>query len=375
MRNIDFEKLFIGTVGKVKKPDYQNSESTELTRSAGKPKHQNAGSVGLKKLQSGEIQDFEFDSECDLPAVFEMAKSLGMPIGFLPLGEKGVFIGSFIWRAKEPLRDVADGFEVTIDNVSSTKYLVHETNPEFEQIKSDVQDSIENKTRYWFSIIDVEGETPQVVKLTPYAPPPECDYEFESMEFDQSNTGLFSGDDAQDLFDFLQDNSVTAANQSPSLIPYSFVLDGCRERAHKAADMMLQHKKMETEKVWLRAKTGYMLKKVETDRYPSCAVEWDYHVANAVFTGNGYLVLDPSLFSRPVSLSTWRQKLDSGHTLLYKTSWQVFDIRASHCRLDSDPQLVRTNRNLDMYTINLILQWYYFGFPPYSCCQSTVQST
>lgn len=359
MQAIDFEELYVGFVEKTRKSNYQNS-----------------GSVSLKDLKSGQTKDFEFECECDLPGAFEMAKALGMPIGFLQMDEKDIFIGSFVWAAKDPMNEVEGGVEVTIDVPANVKYLVDKTNPDFEQIKSDVEDSIKNKTKYWFSIVHIDDETPRIVKVTDYTPLSTCDQSFESTEFDEASASVYTSIDAQDIFDFLIDNSVTSANQSPSLIPYGFLLDGCGARAHKAADLLSKHRNIETEKIWLFGKAGYSLKKVETDQFPGCSVEWGFHVANAVFTDNGYIILDPSLFNGPVSLSTWRQKLDNGHTLMYKTSRQVFDIRAHHCHLDSDPQFARTNRDLEIYTINLILQWYYFGFPPYSChCEPSVQTS
>ncbi|ASZ12630.1 hypothetical protein KTO58_11340 [Chitinophaga pendula] len=84
-------------------------------------------------------------------------------------------------------------------------------------------------------------------------------------------------------------------------IPFKFASDGCYARAHKMRQMILAAG-YDADKLFvygnLAASTG------------TCCVSWSYHVAPLVNvkTANGTVqqrILDPSLFTAPVAVSTW----------------------------------------------------------------------
>lgn len=89
-------------------------------------------------------------------------------------------------------------------------------------------------------------------------------------------------------------------------IAYGFVKDGCYARAHLMIQRM-QRMGHQPVRVWTFA-NGESLH-VKTRRLPEGFVEWWYHVAPAIpinIKGKTlYLVIDPSMFNRPVTVEEW----------------------------------------------------------------------
>jgi hypothetical protein len=98
-------------------------------------------------------------------------------------------------------------------------------------------------------------------------------------------------------------------------IPFQFVKDGCYARAHKMRQMISQKFGYCVEKVFSFAE-GYPKKlAVKANMWGGCCVEWWYHVVPLlrmnVKAGNYSFqicyVIDPGMFTTPVTLSTWLQ--------------------------------------------------------------------
>lgn len=110
--------------------------------------------------------------------------------------------------------------------------------------------------------------------------------------------------EAQSIFDVM-------ASQPD--IAFRYVADGCYARAHlmiKAMNAM----GVQAVRVWAFATPGTSLH-VKTKLMPGGYVEWVYHVAPAIYVNIGgvkvLMVIDPSLFSKPVTVEEWinRQKI------------------------------------------------------------------
>jgi len=89
-------------------------------------------------------------------------------------------------------------------------------------------------------------------------------------------------------------------------IPFQYVVDGCYARAHKMRQIMLERFNISCEKVFSYEGDHGSLAVDAGD----CCVNWWYHVAPLVtvkVAGGGYekYVIDPSMFSEPVSIDTW----------------------------------------------------------------------
>ena len=92
-----------------------------------------------------------------------------------------------------------------------------------------------------------------------------------------------------------------------SYLEYGYTLDGCSARAHEIAKM-LDKQNISSAKIYLEGNLRSKLQQ-ENPKLPY----WYWHVANVVATRkNGkteILVIDPALFSEPVSLDKFKQAL------------------------------------------------------------------
>jgi hypothetical protein len=93
-------------------------------------------------------------------------------------------------------------------------------------------------------------------------------------------------------------------------IPFQFVADGCYARAHKTRQIIESYYGYKSYKVFNYACNGAGTLSVKATLWNNnCCVKWWYHVASYVIVQvgaaqYGYLI-DPSMFSGPVSIPTW----------------------------------------------------------------------
>jgi len=93
-------------------------------------------------------------------------------------------------------------------------------------------------------------------------------------------------------------------------IPFQHPSNGCWARAHEMIRLIEhhfdRHRGPVVAKIW-----NFGDLTVQTDNSPMCAVEWIYHVAPVVRTGDSpddMLVIDPALFEQPVKVAEWRSR-------------------------------------------------------------------
>jgi hypothetical protein len=107
------------------------------------------------------------------------------------------------------------------------------------------------------------------------------------------------------MFATAADLSCDSIRITPVCIPFRYARDGCWARAHEMYRILSPTAAIG--KCWL-----YGNLKVRTANDPTCEVNWRYHVAPIVTVkdgaGNKPIVLDPALFTRPVSPSEWAAK-------------------------------------------------------------------
>jgi hypothetical protein len=94
------------------------------------------------------------------------------------------------------------------------------------------------------------------------------------------------------------------------LIPFQFVADGCYARAHKARQLIESYYGYTSYKVFNYACDYSGTLSVKATLWGNnCCVKWWYHVASYVRVQVGAsqynYVIDPSMFSGPVTISTW----------------------------------------------------------------------
>lgn len=113
---------------------------------------------------------------------------------------------------------------------------------------------------------------------------------------------MLTMDKANELFNWL-------ANMSD--IAYKYAPDGCYARAHLMC-LRMENLKITTYKIWAFAWENGRLLEVKTRNHPDGVVNWSFHVAplirvNLNETKKTCIVLDPSLFDKPVTPREWRE--------------------------------------------------------------------
>jgi hypothetical protein len=124
-------------------------------------------------------------------------------------------------------------------------------------------------------------------------------------------------------------------------------------------------------KVWIDA-VGTQLK-ANTKNHPQCFVEWNWHVAPTLCVRRWWLflfpfaeqkVIDPSLFTTPVSKSTWKGAQNNPNATLTDTDWTFFRQWG-----ETDPTFTKTDGVLGTYRLALQTRALSSaGAPPYAYC-------
>lgn len=170
---------------------------------------------------------------------------------------------------------------------------------------------------------------------------------------------------AQQIFDTMAARSCDPLTVPAPCIPFLYPDDGCWARAHEMARLMIAMG-VTPSKVWIRASTFLH---VDTRNNPACFVDWGWHVAPTVCVRRSFpfterMVIDPSLFTMPVTVPAWKAiQNDPGATLTF-TSWTQYWPQAG----TTDPTFSDTNMRLAYYRLQLQARSVQFGPPPYANC-------
>jgi len=155
----------------------------------------------------------------------------------------------------------------------------------------------------------------------------------------------------------------------PPCIPFMFPDDGCWGRAHEMCRLMI-NMGVKPAKVWINC-VGPLLK-ANTRNNPQCFVQWGWHVAPTIcvwrwcwwFLWSQEMVVDPSLFTTPVSKATWKGVQQNPNATLTDTDWTYFRQWG-----ETDPTFSKTNTVLADYRLALLLRSQSLvGPPPYANC-------
>jgi Glutaminase len=147
-------------------------------------------------------------------------------------------------------------------------------------------------------------------------------------------------------------------------IPFLYPDDGCWARAHEMCRLM-ELQGARPRKIWI---DGFL--QTPTRNHPSCIVYWIWHVAPTLCVrrwwlfGRRQMVIDPSLFTAPVTLATWKSAQGDPNATLTPSAaslyWRVV--------MPSDPGYVDTNARLAYYRLQLQNRALQSGPPPYAFC-------
>jgi hypothetical protein len=149
----------------------------------------------------------------------------------------------------------------------------------------------------------------------------------------------------------------------PPCIPFLYPDDGCWARAHEMCRLMINIG-LSPKKVWIDGELY-----VSTKNNPNCFVRWGWHVAPTLcvrvsgFCKTQRMVIDPSLFTTPVSEATWKSiQGDSNATLTNSDAAQYWPNGGT------DPTYIDTNIRLAYYRLQLQNRAIMYGPPPYANC-------
>ncbi|MHC4756225.1 MAG: protein-glutamine glutaminase family protein [Planctomycetota bacterium] len=123
---------------------------------------------------------------------------------------------------------------------------------------------------------------------------------------------------AKKIFDFCAQQSchLPGPYDISPCIPFQYVRDGCYARAHKMRWIITNKYRYCCEKVFSFANQNDDVLAVTADKWGGCCVMWWYHVAPLIRVRiklpkiskkslTFALVIDPSMFDKPVLLSSW----------------------------------------------------------------------
>jgi hypothetical protein len=168
---------------------------------------------------------------------------------------------------------------------------------------------------------------------------------------------------AKVLFDLCSARTCNPVNVPAPCIPFLYPDNGCWARANEMCRLMIAQG-AHARKVWI---DGHL--HTPTKNNPACFVNWAWHVAPTLCVRRRFFslieeVIDPSLFSGPVTEAAWKGVQGDPSATLTPTAASVY-MRPSQ----TDPTYVQTNSDLGFYRLQLknrsLLP---AGPPPYANC-------
>lgn len=168
---------------------------------------------------------------------------------------------------------------------------------------------------------------------------------------------------AQQVFDAMNATSCDPLTVPPPCIPFLYPDDGCWGRAHEMYRLM-RAMGLKPKKVWIQGNLA-----APTRNKPTCVVYWNWHVAPTLCVRKGFfakqeMVVDPSLFSTPVTKSQWKGAQGDPGASLTDSDGSIFYLWGNV----TDPTYAQTNQVLATYRLQLQNRAIQIGPPPYAGC-------
>lgn len=172
---------------------------------------------------------------------------------------------------------------------------------------------------------------------------------------------------AQQLFDLAAGATCDPLAVPPPCIPFLYPDDGCWARAHEMY-RLLTAAGAGAAKIWI---SGALI--TPTRNHPECGVRWAWHVAPTLCVrrrvgllwSTESMVIDPSLFTTPVSLATWKGAQGDPGASLVPSAGPVYWFNGQL----TDNQYVGTNWWLAYFRAQLLNRSLGpDGPPPYAAC-------
>ncbi|MVT52601.1 hypothetical protein GPL17_19145 [Bradyrhizobium yuanmingense] len=255
----------------------------------------------------------------------------------------------------------ADTMEVEL-HLSPARHVLKRSNPDFERLRGDLQRAAKSGT----GVILTETEDHEVIDVRETASPFELEKSIEEAPAPRAAAAAISLQDAEKLFATLNGKSCNPKTPQDPCITFLYPDDGCYARAHEMCRLIGT---AQSGKVW-----NYGKLTAKTLNHPNCKVEWKYHVATTVPVKIGgttaSYVLDPSLFSKPVTIATWTGvQGDSGSTTVETGAEPLY--RAPDGKITKDDDYSQTKSALVTFRMKLKDRSSSTdGAPPYEKCKA-----
>lgn len=172
---------------------------------------------------------------------------------------------------------------------------------------------------------------------------------------------------AQQVFNAMNTRTCDLLTAVPC-IPFLYPDDGGFARAHEMCRLMFEMG-LEPGKVWIKGDLH-----VTTKDNPYGEVFWGWHVAPTLCVGGPGpfqtqdMVIDPSLFTTPVTKAEWKLRLgDPGATMIDSDASPYLHTLVWSSN-GTDPDYVDTDIDLAYFRLKLLNRSVQWGFPPYANC-------
>lgn len=286
------------------------------------------------------------------------------------------------------ITEEADGVSVELE-VSHARHVLRRSNPDYDELLGALRRAREGRD----TVAVAETEAHEIIDVRPYRRPfepalGEARRGWWSYWFWPWNwlrwlyclifccRGCVSAQRAQEMFDLCAAQTCDPTTVPPPCIPFLYPDDGCWGRAHEMCRLMIAAG-ASPRKVWIYRAPPALLH-VDTKNNPDCFVKWTWHVAPTLcvrarrpfpflFCRSVTRVIDPSLFTTPVSEATWKGVQNDPAAQLVPTDASIF-YRSSGGSTQTDPTYAQTNQVLDTYRAALLLRSTQVGPPPYANC-------
>ena len=274
----------------------------------------------------------------------------------------------------------AQGENVRVElEMSSARHILTRETPNFEEMLKTVQAAVRDKKL----MIVTESDKHEIIDIRPFPdeyatpliplPPPtlkEIPKRFKWW-WPFGCCHPITKEKANEMFNMVAATSCDPLTVPAPCIPFLYPDDGCWARAHEMYRLML-NEGVTSCKVWIYGSLA-----TNTKNNPNCVVYWCWHVASTVCVRCSWWifgwffrkrkVIDPSLFSGPVSVSTWKSVQGDPSASIVYTKGEIY-YRSSSGYTETDPTYANTNYYLNYYRLQLQNRSLTVGPPPYAHC-------
>lgn len=174
-----------------------------------------------------------------------------------------------------------------------------------------------------------------------------------------------SSKSAQGIFDAMAATTCDPLTVPIPCIPFKYPYDGCWARANEMCRLMVLMGR-DPAKVWI---DGRLI--AASPNALDCHVHWGWHVAPTLcvrgakrWWSTTRMVIDPSLFTTPVTEAQWKGAQGDPNASLTNTGREIY-IRPPWTPLHDDAQYTATKADLAAYRIALYNESIQNGPPPY----------